>query len=216
MRSLATPLRWLLRLAAALGLAMLAVTASPIVFWWATALAGPWDDPTGDVLIVLTGSALDEHTIGMNSYWRAVYAARVFKEARFQEIIVTGGPPATPAAESMKAFLIAQGVPAAAIQTEVASTNTHESALNMAAAIARDPGRYRNRRLVLLTSDYHMWRSFRAFASAGIATLPRPIPDARKRYGNALERWGIFLELVQENAKIAYYWARGWLAQPIQ
>ena len=216
MRPLADPLRWLLRVAAALGVAMLAVTFTPIVYWWATALAGAWDDPTGDVLIVLTGSSLDESTIGMNSYWRAVYATRVFKTERFAEMIVTGGPPREPAAVTMKTFIVAQGVPEEAVRVETASSTTRESAVNLAALLARETGRYGNRRLVLLTSDYHMWRAFRSFRHAGVTTLPRPIPDARKRYGQLMERWGICVELAQESGKIAYYWTRGWLSQPIQ
>jgi len=211
MRSLAPPLHWFLRAAAALGLAMLTVTATPLVSWWATMLASPWEDPTGDVLIVLTGSSLDEVTMGLSSYWRAVYAARVFKAEHFQEMIISGGPPQMPAALSMKAFIVAQGVPSDSVHAEVESSTTRESALHLKALFAAEPARYGNRRMVLLTSDYHMWRAFRTFRHSGIATDPRPIPDARKRYGKAWERWGIFLELAQESAKIAYYWTRGWL-----
>src|SRR5689334_11648453 len=99
MRSRFALLRWFLRLAAGIGIAVLLTTLTPLVFWWATALAGPWDDPDGDVLIVLTGSVLDERTIGMNSYWRAVYAAHVFLDEHFDQMIVSGGADGgTPAA----------------------------------------------------------------------------------------------------------------------
>jgi uncharacterized SAM-binding protein YcdF (DUF218 family) len=64
---------------------------------------------------------------------------------------------------------------------------------------------------VLLTSDYHMLRAHRALRRAGVTLAPRPIPDARKRYGGFSQRWSVFLELCGESAKIAYYWARGWL-----
>jgi uncharacterized SAM-binding protein YcdF (DUF218 family) len=95
-----------------LGLLLLVVTFTPLDFWWATRLAGPWNDPKGDVLIVLGGSVLDDGTIGESSYWRAVYAARAWREAGFKEIVVTGGgPPGRSVAEAIRDFLVAQGVP---------------------------------------------------------------------------------------------------------
>jgi uncharacterized SAM-binding protein YcdF (DUF218 family) len=212
MRHLSAIWQWLMRLAACIGIAFLLVTFTPLVFWWATALAGPWNDPDGDVLIVLTGSVLDERTIGMNSYWRAVSASHVFLDEHFQEMIISGGGgDATPSAVSMRDFVIAQGVAPSAVHLEVASRNTHDSAGFVGALLRADPGRYASRRLVLLTSDYHMFRSSRVFRRAGVMVAPRPIPDARKRYRNFLDRWGIFWELLIETAKIGYYWTRGWI-----
>ena len=201
--------RWFVRLSAAIGLAFLLVTLTPIDYWWATALAGPWDDPKGDVLVVLTGSLLDDRTIGMNSYWRGVYASRVFLDDHFQEMIISGGAQGQQVANAipMRDFVVSQGVPARAVQLEIASRSTRDSAVEMAKILADKP----DKRSVLLTSDYHMFRSYRAFRRAGAVVVPRPIPDARKRTGSFLERWGVFLELVQESTKIAYYWSRGWL-----
>ena len=104
--------RWFVRLSAAIGLAFLLVTLTPIDYWWATALAGPWDDPKGDVLVVLTGSLLDDRTIGMNSYWRGVYASRVFLDDRFQEMIISGGAQGQQVANAipMRDFVVSQGV----------------------------------------------------------------------------------------------------------
>jgi len=212
MRHLPAIWQWFSRLARCIGIAFLLVTLTPLVFWWATALAGPWNDPHGDVLIVLTGSVLDERTIGMNSYWRAVSASHVFLDEHFQEMIISGGGgDATPSAVPMRDFVIAQGVAPSAVHLETASRNTHDSAQFVGALLRADPGRYTSRRLVLLTSDYHMFRSSRVFRQAGVLVAPRPIPDARKRYRNLLDRWGIFGELLIETAKIGYYWTRGWI-----
>lgn len=211
MRHLSAVWRWLLRLMTWVGIAFLLVTLTPLVYWWATLLAGSWNDPKGDVLIVLTGSALDERTIGMNSYWRAVYAAHVFLDEHFEEMIVSGGGADTvPAAVLMRDFIVAQGVPLSGITVESTSRDTHESAQFVAGLLRADP-RYRNRRLVLLTSDYHMFRAYRAFRRAGVDLAPRPIPDARKRFGDLLQRWPILFELLEETAKSGYYWSRGWI-----
>ena len=94
---------------------------------------------------------------------------------------------------------------------EAASTNTRESAVNVARMVSAEPERYGHRRLVLLTSDYHALRSQKAFRKAGVEVLPRPIPDIRKRSGNWLQRSALFAELGQETAKCFYYRLRGWI-----
>jgi uncharacterized SAM-binding protein YcdF (DUF218 family) len=71
---------------------------------------------------------------------------------------------------------------------------------------AKTPGR-----MVLLTSDYHMYRAVRALRKAGVIVMPRPIPDAIKRAGSWNLRWEVFQDLLIETSKIAYYWSRGWI-----
>lgn len=192
---------------AGLGLLLLIVTFTPLDFWWATRLAGPWNDPKGDVLIVLGGSELDDGTIGESSYWRAVYAARAWREGGFKAIVVTGGgPPGRSVAEAMRDFLIAQGVPRESIRVETQSQSTRENALFVKPILQEMPGRK-----VLLTSDFHMYRAERTFQKAGINVLPRPFPDVRKRVQSPLDRWEAFLTLGQETAKIVDYHLRGWI-----
>lgn len=202
---------WLQRLAAAIGIAFLLASFTPVDRWWATALAGPWDDPSGDVLIVLTGSGLEDGVIGLSSYWRAVYALRFYRQEGFQEVLISGAAPDVVMAADMRDFLAAEGLPKEAIRIETESHSTQQSAVNVARLVGAEPERYQGRRLVLLTSDYHMFRSHRAFTKVGLSVAPRPIPDARKRYNSIQERWGIFLELTLETAKIGYYWAHGWI-----
>ena len=64
---------------------------------------------------------------------------------------------------------------------------------------------------VLLTSDYHMFRAYRAFRKAGIDVQPRPFPDAIKQSMSRMNRWPVFLGLCTETTKIAYYFMRGWI-----
>jgi uncharacterized SAM-binding protein YcdF (DUF218 family) len=197
--------RWLERLAAGVGVLVLTVMLTPVTRWWANALAGPWYDPPGDVLIVLTGSSAGE-VIGLDSYWRAVYAVRYFQTGNFPRIVVSGA-----SAAAIREFMLAQGVPAQAVRAEAASGSTRESALNVAALLAAEPDRYGGRRLVLLTSEYHMTRAIRAFRKAGVPIEPQPVPDLMKRYSSPLQRWGVFLELALETVKLGYYRFRGWV-----
>jgi uncharacterized SAM-binding protein YcdF (DUF218 family) len=191
---------------AGLGLLLILVTVTPLVSWWAGVLAGPWDDPNGDVLIVLGGSLLENGLMGQSSYWRSVYALRAWRQGTFHRIVISGGPPHYSTAQPMRDFLESQGVPRDTIQIETQSTSTRENALRVAELLARVPGRK-----VLLTSDYHTFRAYHAFKKAGLEVLPRPFPDVRKRANGWAGRWPAFLDLALESIKIGYYRARGWI-----
>jgi uncharacterized SAM-binding protein YcdF (DUF218 family) len=198
--------RWLRqgigRLLAGLGLLMVIVTTTPLVSWYARQLAGPWNDPRGDVLIVLGASTLTPGIIGESTYWRAAYALMVYREGGIRRIVLSGAG----AAAGMQTFLIFQGVPADSILLETSSTSTRENALYTSRLLVGQPGR-----MILLTSDYHMFRASRAFRKAGLAILPRPFPDALKRATRWRNRWDVFQDEVIETAKILGYFVRGWI-----
>ncbi len=186
----------------ALGLVLVVVTFTPIVPWYARALSGNWDDPRGDILIVLGGGTIDDTTLAAGSYWRSIYADRTWRSGHFREVIVSGKG----VAPLMRDFLICHSLPASVIRVEDASHSTRENALFTKKLLAGAPGRP-----VLVTSDYHMFRARRVFAKAGIAVRTCPFPDVIKSSNNLTGRWGGFIILVQETAKIAYYWVRGWM-----
>lgn len=205
--SLVTFFRLLRSGLACVGLLVVLITVTPLVSWWSRALAGPWEDPNGDILIVLGGSLLMDGVIGRDSYWRSTYAALTLTNGTFHRVIVSGGGslPSSVAAP-MRDFLEYRGVPRTAIQVETRSQNTHENALYVKELLTGVPGRK-----VLLTSDYHMFRAYRAFRKAGLDVQPRPFPDAGKRASTWPGRWPAFLELTEETVKIAYYYLRGWI-----
>lgn len=191
-----------------LGLALVLVTCTSLVRWWSVALAGPWTDARGDVMIVLTGNVLGNGIIGETSYWRSAYTIMAWREGGWRQVIVSGGGggASLPVGEAMKIFLEAGGIPEGAILTDTQSLSTRESALNLARVVPQMPGRK-----ILLTSDYHMFRAVRALRKTGMTVIPRPIPDASKRAGSWNLRWGAFQDLLIETAKIVYYWGRGWI-----
>lgn len=195
--------RALARCSAALGALIVLVTVTPLVNLWSARLAGPWDDPSGDILIVLGGDDMGDETIGYGSYLRTLYAVRAWREGAFRRIVVSGdGPISRP----MVRFLMAEGVPETAIQVEGRSTSTRENATFVAAMLGKEPGKK-----ILLTSDYHMFRAVRAFRKAGLAVEPRPLPDALKRGQRPLSRWNVFLDLLVETGKTINYLLRGWI-----
>lgn len=195
------------RLLALLGLVLILVTWAPIDNWWASVLEGQAYYPSGDVLIVLSGSRFEDSAMGWNSYLRSMYAARNFRSGGFKQIVVTGGAPSgTPISIVMADWMRCHGVPAGNIQVETTSSTTRESAMYTRELLNGMPGRK-----VLLTSDYHMFRARRTFAKLGIQVFPQPIPDVKKRIGSRISRWSAFYELVLETGKVGYYWLRGWI-----
>jgi uncharacterized SAM-binding protein YcdF (DUF218 family) len=188
-------------LLAAIGLLFVVVTFTPLNFWWTNHLAGAWNDPVGEVLVVPGGDAL-ENIIGYSSYLRSVYTGLVWKQGGFRTVVVSGAS----VAEQMRDFMVSQGIPATAVRVETESHSTRENALKSKAILDQIAGKK-----VLLTSDYHTLRAYRAFRKAGIDVQPRPFPDAIKQSMSRLNRWGVFLGLCAETGKIAYYYLRGWI-----
>ncbi|MFZ3212874.1 MAG: YdcF family protein [Terriglobales bacterium] len=192
---------------ALVGLLVVVATLTPLDAWWAKHLAGGWNDPPGEVLIVLGGSRpSSDGVIAWDSYVRSLYAVRAYRERAFPLVVLSGGTGLPPVAASMRDFVQSQGVPAAVLRVEERSRSTRENAQYVAEMLKAAPGRK-----VLLTSDYHMYRALRAFRKAGLDVAPHPVPDAFKRSGTLGGRWPAFLDLAGESVKIVYYWIRGWI-----
>ena len=186
---------------ACLGMTFLLATFSPFVAWYAKRLAGPWDDPRGDILIVLSGSSLDGFP-DENTVLRCMYAVFAWREGGFRKIVVSGHR----VSPHMRNLLIAEGVPPSVVVLEEAAESTRENALYVGQLLSGEAGSK-----VLMTSDYHMFRAVRAFRKAGLEVSPRPIPDALKRYGNRLKLWSAFVDETGESVKIVYYACQGWI-----
>ncbi len=193
---------WLTRALAAVGLLLVLVTFTPLVPWWSGLLAGDWDADGGDILIVLASEMIGDRILGVNSYWRTIYAWRTYETGKFRKVVVAGAG----VAPAMRDLLVYFGVPADRIVVENGSTSTRENALFTARLLAPEPGRK-----VLVTSDMHMLRARRAFARAGLRVTGAPFPYGRKLGNHYPERWGLFLGLVTETAKTAGYYLRGWI-----
>lgn len=189
--------------ALAIGFTYLAVSCSPVIVdTWAAALAGPWRQSQGSTLVVLGANVLGDGTIGDSSYWRAVYSKRAWEEAKATRVIYSGAV----VSGAMRDFAVAIGVPRDRTEVEGLSTSTRENAIEVAKLLAGQSGG-----LVLVTSDYHMYRAARVFRRLGMDVGTYPLPDARKRVGAWQGRWAAFVDLVTETAKIAYYALRGWI-----
>jgi uncharacterized SAM-binding protein YcdF (DUF218 family) len=196
-------MRWVVRGCSGLGVLLLLITLSPLVPWWSKAMAGNWSTPKGEILIVPGGALLPDQILAESSYWRAVYAVRVYRQDHPRQILFSGG---FQLAEAMRDFAASSGVPPEVLRTENGSRTTRENALYAKELVGAQPGTK-----VLLTSDYHMYRARRTFEKLGIPVQPYPVPDALKRSASWKGRWPAFLDLSLETVKIGYYRVRGWI-----
>lgn len=106
---------------------------------------------------------------------RVIYAAWLYHQGKAPVILASGGlldwtPARTTPAQDMAALLEMMGVPADAIWLQPESHNTHEDAL-FSARILKEKG---VRRILLVTSAWHMPRSVRLFQAQGLDVLPAP------------------------------------------
>ena len=193
-------------LLAAFGVLVLAVSATPMVPWWARLLGGRPGAPGGEVLILLAASAWKDGIVTDSSYWRCACALRAWRRGGYREILIAGGSREEPPPSlAMKEFLVGSGVPAAVIRVDPDSYSTRENALHAARLLAGD-----TRRKVLVTSDAHMFRAKRVFARAGVAVEPLPCPEFQGR-AQWMNNWMLFQQLCYETLKTGYYFARGWI-----
>jgi uncharacterized SAM-binding protein YcdF (DUF218 family) len=196
--------------AACFVLLLVLLFTTPLVPRLAGWLTGRWDQPKGDVLIVLGGDQMGDGTVGIESYLRSVYAVRAFRAGGFKRIVVTGGPGgrqhSISIARAMADFMVGLGVPAEVITIEEQSHSTRENALFTARLIGGWAGRK-----VLLSSDIHMRRAHATFARVGLDTIPAPIPDIGKRWNDWVGRWDCIWEVGVGYAKYGYYGMRGWI-----
>jgi uncharacterized SAM-binding protein YcdF (DUF218 family) len=190
--------------------ALIVLHVSPIIPAITDFLTDRWEEPVGDILIVLSAEQLGDGTIGHSSYWRTVYAVRAYNKHPFRKVVFSGGTQAgtgvRSTAASMAEFAIGLGLPREVVVLEERSRSTRENAMYTADMIRAWPGTK-----VLLTSDCHIRRARRCFERAGLTVIPAPIPDVGKRWNSWMSRpeciWIVLIELT----KNGYYEARGWI-----
>jgi uncharacterized SAM-binding protein YcdF (DUF218 family) len=103
---------------------------------------------------------------------RLVYAVALYKAGRAPRLLVTGGAEegARSEAEIMRELLEVMGVPSNAILLEDRSRNTYQNAV-FTARMLKTLG---IRRILLVTSAFHMRRSEALFRAQGIDVIPAP------------------------------------------
>jgi len=136
--------------------------------------------PPSEIIVVLGGGTASPEaprpmTEVNGAGDRVLYAAWLYQQGKAPAILVSGGlldwtPLQTTPAQDMAALLEMMGVPSEAIWLQPESRNTYEDAL-YSAQILKDKG---IRRILLVTSAWHMPRSVRLFQAQGLEVVPAP------------------------------------------
>jgi uncharacterized SAM-binding protein YcdF (DUF218 family) len=192
------------------GIAWTVVLCTPLTAWYAMKLAraSGWqrgDYPagiSGATVVLLGGSGGPMEGLGADSMIRCNRAVNYWRTGRVQRIIVTGFSVGAP----MRDYLVGRGVPPTAVLLEPHARSTRQNALAVRALLP--PGQSS---LVVLSSDYHVFRASRAFRRAGLEATPAIAWDAFLEGGDWPERPTAMIAEAVESAKIFYYWARGWI-----
>ncbi len=190
---------WKKRLVKIAGLAVLLALGVCSAPAFANAFAKSWETPLGDssVLsatgqydaIVVLGGSVDtltttgEHLMLNDSAERLTESARLYKAGVAKKIIVSGGSgyvdQTIKEAPLMAAFLVGMGVPKEAVVEESESRNTYENAVFTKAKM-EEAGL---RRVVLVTSSWHMKRAAAIFRRADIEFAPYAVDTLVERRG---------------------------------
>jgi uncharacterized SAM-binding protein YcdF (DUF218 family) len=145
-----------------------------------------------DAIVVLGGATRGDTHMGtlpdLNQQAdRLVYAAALYKAGKAPLIVLSGGSQgdARPEAQLMRETLVVMGVPTRDMLLEGASRDTHDNAL-YTAVVLNGKG---VRKILLVTSAFHMRRAAALFEAQGFEVVPTPTDYQRLVSTPVLPRW---------------------------
>lgn len=126
---------------------------------------------------------------GRNADYRAAGAAQLYLNGGAKKLIVSGQPSWDypeghfSEAEYMKYIATREGVPAGDIILESQATTTRENMIYALSILQNTPGLLKDNKIILVTSGYHMYRSFllakKVFGNIRIIPYPVWEPELR-------------------------------------
>ncbi len=177
--------------------------------------------PEADAIVLLGGATRGDVHLGtlpdINQHAdRLLYATTLYKAGKAPLVLLTGGsePDSRPEAQLMKEVLTVMGVPARVMLLENLSRNTNDNA-RYSAVLLNNKG---VKRILLVTSAFHMRRAVPLFQRQGFEVTPAPTDFQRLVGSRVLPGW---LPAVDDLARTTIalrehvgYWVyrwRGWL-----
>lgn len=172
------------------GLVLLAVAwmwlcSSPaFALWLLHGLEDPYPQasasayPMADAIVVLGGGRLPPEDTDWDADGvdhrptRLGFGLELFQKSRAGTLLLSGADESLEMAQRLRQ----QGVPASALITENASTNTYQNALYSASLLKHD----KLQRILLVTSSRHMPRAVASFVKQGLTVIPAPVPHRER------------------------------------
>jgi uncharacterized SAM-binding protein YcdF (DUF218 family)/glycosyltransferase involved in cell wall biosynthesis len=182
------------------------------VVWWAAAplkLSSP--PQVADAIVVFAGGVGESGQAGGGYQERVKQAIDLYAAGYARYLVLSSGYVYSfREAEVMRALAVDNGVPPSAIVLELHAASTYQNVV-FVDEILRD---HRWRKILLVSSPYHMRRATMVWRKAApdIVVIPSPPPQSQfydhPRAGATL---GQIRGIVQEYVAIFAYWRRGWL-----
>ncbi len=132
-----------------------------------------------DVAVILTGVTSYREDISDRVHTskgadRFLHPLQLYRMGKVDKFLITGGSgrilsSSVPEAEQIEKILLMAGVPEEDIFTEANSRNTRENAVNTAQVLEHHP---EWKKLLLVTSAFHMRRSEACFKKVGVKAVP--------------------------------------------
>ena len=148
--------------------------------------------PEADAIVLLGGAVRgDTHfssTGDLNQQVdRLTHALALYKAGKAPRILLSGGshPGNRSEAEIMREHLEMMGIPRKALFMERESRDTHDNAV-YSAILLKGKGM---KRILLVTSGFHMRRAVPLFERQGLEVIPAPTDFQRLVGGSSLPRW---------------------------
>ena len=177
--------------------------------------------PAADAIVVLGGATRgDTHWSSMadlhSAADRITHGLALYKAGKAPLVLVSGGSTtgSRPEAEQIGDYLESMGLPASALLLERQSLDTRQNA-TYSRVLLEGRG---VKKLLLVTSAYHMSRAVPLFERAGFEVIAAPTDYQRLVGKPAVPRWlptvddlGRSTAAIKEYAGFVYYRARGWL-----
>lgn len=176
----------------------------------------PPRDVTPRYVVVLGGGGIPSESGLIRTYCAAAYGAGR-SGVTFIVALPSDGDPATNSVGRMRDELILRGIPAGSVLMEYRGRSTQEQAVNIRRMIGSDAGK----RVVIVTSPYHVRRSVLCFRKQGfnrVSGLPADSVGAEADLGGGVTlRYAFWnnlistIEAARELCAMAQYKLRGWL-----
>jgi uncharacterized SAM-binding protein YcdF (DUF218 family)/glycosyltransferase involved in cell wall biosynthesis len=190
-------------------LAFLLAFYTPLVWWMAAPLKIDSPPHAADAIVVFAGGVGESGEAGGGAQERVARAVELYRSGYAPALIFSSGYVfSLREAEVMKAIAVANGVPAGAIVLEEDAANTYENVVN-SKRILDDRGW---RRVLLVSSPYHMRRALMTWHKTAPEISVTPTPPAASQF-YLHERGASFVQmrgLLHEVVAIVAYKLRGW------
>jgi uncharacterized SAM-binding protein YcdF (DUF218 family) len=181
-----------------------------LVWWAAEPLRRSSPPEPADAIVVFAGGVGESGRAGGGAQERLKQAVDLYRAGYAPALVLSSGYVYSfKEAEVMRALAIDQGVPADRITLELRATNTFEN-VSFTNQILRER---QWRKILLVSSPYHMRRATLAWHEAAPDVTVVPVPPPQTQFyehtrGASLEQ---VRGILQEYAAIAVYWWRGWI-----